>query len=172
MNNQFIKMSIRTIAAAVLIAAILLPRASYARSEGVFQSLVDFARDAFGIDEAKADDSAVFPDSAERQPRKVITVVATAYNSEPGQTDSTPCITANGHDLCDTYATYGADNTIAANFLPIGASVRFPSLYGDKIFVVRDRMNARYGYGRVDLWLPEKADAKQFGVKKLAMEIF
>ena len=169
--NKFIKMSIRVILVIGVIAAVLVPQVSQAKT-GVFQNLIDFAKDTFGISDAKADANTEFPDSTARDPRKVIMVVATAYNSEPGQTDDTPCITANGHDLCDTYATYGADNTIAANFLPIGTTVRFPDLYGDKVFVVRDRMNARYGYGRIDMWLPVKADAKIFGVKRLTMEIF
>lgn len=172
MNKQFIKQYTRVMAVVGLILALLMPQVSYAKSTGILESLIGLARDTFGITEARADANTEFPDSVERLPRKVITVVATAYNSEPGQTDDTPCITANGHDLCDTYATYGADNTIAANFLPIGTAVRFPDLYGDKVFVVRDRMNARYGYGRIDLWLPVKAEAKQFGVQKLAMEIF
>ena len=172
MNKQLIKMIIRAIAASGFAIAILLPGVSYAKTNGVLQSLLSLAKETFGISPALANANTQFPGSAERQPRKVMTVVATAYNSEPGQTDDTPCITANGHDLCDTYATYGADNTIAANFLPMGTAVRFPELYGDQIFVVRDRMNARYGYGRIDLWLPTHQEATQFGVERMEMEIF
>ena len=115
---------------------------------------------------------AEFPVSNDKQAVKTITVVSTAYNSLEGQTDSTPCITANGHNLCEQYEEQGFGNTIAANFLTMGTQVRFPELYGDKIFIVRDRMNKRYGNGRIDIWLPEYSEAKKFGVKRLQMEIF
>ncbi|HBU07588.1 MAG TPA: hypothetical protein DEB09_05945 [Candidatus Magasanikbacteria bacterium] len=113
-----------------------------------------------------------FPVAEDKKPVKTIKVVATAYNSDVAQTDSTPCITANGHNLCKQYEEQGFGNTIAANFLPMGTQVKFPEIYGDKIFIVRDRMNARYGYGRVDVWLPEHSEAKKFGVKRIEMEIF
>ena len=114
-----------------------------------------------------------FPVSADRAPKKTIKVVSTAYSSDVAQTDSTPCIPASGYDLCEHYAKYGEGDTIAANFLPLGTRVRFPELYGDKIFIVRDRMNARYGYGRIDIWMPEYLEAKNFGVKRnLVMEVF
>jgi len=90
----------------------------------------------------------------------------TAYNSEPGQTDDTPCITANNFNLC----THGIEDTVATNFLPFGTKVRMPELFGDKIFYVRDRMNKRYSY-RFDVWMKEKSDAKQFGVKNVKIEI-
>ena len=115
---------------------------------------------------------AIFPVAEDKVPVKTMTVVSTAYNSLVGQTDNSPCITANGHDLCKQYEEDGFGNTIAANFLPMVTQVKFPELYGDKIFIVRDRMNARYGYGRIDIWLPEYSEAKTFGVKRLKMEIF
>lgn len=116
----------------------------------------------------------IFPEAENRAPLKTITATATAYNSLAGQTDATPCIPAMPKfDLCKFYEENGFGNSIAANFLPLGTQVKFPDLYGDKIFVVRDRMNARYGYGRVDIWMHEKADAKAFGVKRgLKMEIY
>lgn len=90
----------------------------------------------------------------------------TAYNSEVGQTDDSPCITANGFNLC----SHGIEDTIAANFLYFGTKVRIPELFGDKVFVVRDRMNARYS-DRVDVWMINKQDAKQFGAKVAKIEI-
>lgn len=113
-----------------------------------------------------------FPVANEKNPLKKITVVITAYSSEVWQTDSTPCITANGHDLCKQYNEQGFGDTIAANFLPMGKQVKIPGLFGDKIFVVRDRMNARYGYGRIDIWMPSTEEARQFGVKRIEMEVF
>jgi len=90
----------------------------------------------------------------------------TAYNSESGQTDDSPCITANNFNVCE----HGQEDTIAANFLSFGTKVRIPELFGDRIFVVRDRMNRRYP-NRVDVWLLEKQAAKNFGVQRATIEI-
>lgn len=95
--------------------------------------------------------------------QKTVQVLATAYSSDVAQTDSTPTITASG--------TTTRMGIIAANDLPIGARVRLPDFFGDQVFIVEDRMNARYGAGRIDVWLPSTNEAKQFGVKYLAMEI-
>jgi 3D (Asp-Asp-Asp) domain-containing protein len=92
--------------------------------------------------------------------------VITSYNSEIGQCDDSPCITANGFNVCE----HGIEDTIAANFLKFGTKVRIPELFGDQIFVVRDRMNARYD-NRIDVWMVNKADAKTFGVKYAKIEI-
>lgn len=105
-------------------------------------------------------------------PKIVKSVLATAYSSTPGQTDNTPCVTATGYDVCENYALYGSDNTIASNFLPVHTLVKIPELYGDKIFVVRDRMNARYGYNNIDLWMPTYSKAKNFGLKQVTIEIY
>lgn len=114
-----------------------------------------------------------FPVAGDRDPTRTISVVATAYNSLQGQTDDTPCIPAmHTFNLCDFYAEHGYGNTIAANFLPLGTQVQFPDLYGDKVFVVRDRMNKRYGHGRVDIWVPEYNEAVSFGVTRLKMNIY
>lgn len=105
------------------------------------------------------------PDAGSRAPRKVIEAVVTVYTSTPEQTDDSPFITATGDRV--------HDGLIAANFLPFGTQVKFPELYGDKIFIVYDRMNARYGYGRADIWLDTtRQEARKFGVKRLKMEIF
>ena len=98
--------------------------------------------------------------------KSVSTHIITAYNSDPAQTDSTPCITANGFNLCE----HGIEDTVAANFLPFGTKIRIPELFGDRIFTVRDRMNSRY-HSRLDIWMKSKADAKQFGVKSAIVEV-
>jgi len=99
-------------------------------------------------------------------PDKVIkTAVITAYTSTPGQTDDTPFIAASGKRVYD--------GMIAANGLPFGTRVKIPSVYGEKIFVVEDRMNRRYGHGRFDVWLDTtRAEAMKFGVKRVEVEIF
>lgn len=100
-------------------------------------------------------------------PIRVVSVPVTAYNSLPGQTDSTPCITANGFNLC----LNNQQNVIAANFLKFGTKVRFPDYDPNTIYTVQDRMNARYAY-RADIWMKNISDARQFGLKNLKMEIY
>lgn len=90
----------------------------------------------------------------------------TAYNSEAAQTDSSPCITANGFNVCE----HGVEDTIAANFLKFGTKVKIPELYGDRIFIVRDRMNKRYSE-RLDIWMVNRQDAVKFGVKTVTIQV-
>lgn len=90
----------------------------------------------------------------------------TAYNSEAAQTDDSPCITANGFNVCE----HGIEDTVAANFLPMGTKIRIPELFGDRIFIVRDRMNKRYTE-RVDVWMLHYDDAIKFGVRKAKIEV-
>jgi len=90
----------------------------------------------------------------------------TAYNSEAAQTDASPCTTANGFNVCK----HGKEDTIAANFLPFGAKVKIPDLFGDRVFIVRDRMNRRYS-NRLDVWMKERSNAVKFGVKRVRIEV-
>jgi len=92
--------------------------------------------------------------------------IITAYSSEVFQTDDSPCITANGFNLCENRK----EDSIAANFLPFGAKVRIPELFGDRIFIVRDRMHQRFS-NRVDVWMIEKQDAINFGLKSAKIQI-
>lgn len=105
---------------------------------------------------------------AERGPKIIRTSVhpMTAYNSEPGQTDDSPCITANGFNVCE----HGVEDTIAANFLKFGTKVMIPELFGDRVFIVRDRMNKRYT-DRVDIWMKSYDDAIQFGLKRATIQV-
>jgi 3D (Asp-Asp-Asp) domain-containing protein len=90
----------------------------------------------------------------------------TAYNSEAAQTDDSPCITANGFNVCE----HGTEDTIAANFLKFGTKVRIPELFGDRVFVVRDRMNRRHA-DRVDVWMNNRQDALKFGIRVAKIEV-
>ncbi len=89
-------------------------------------------------------------------------VVVTAYSSTYDQTDSTPFITASG--------SYVSDGTVACNFLRFGDRVRFPEVYGDKIFIVEDRMALKNNH-KIDIWFNSYEEAKQFGVKVLKVEV-
>ncbi|MCX6778888.1 MAG: hypothetical protein NTU97_01495 [Candidatus Magasanikbacteria bacterium] len=131
--------------------------------------ILDLGFPQFVVAEARAafipsNPGTALPESPDRAPRKVVTTVVSVYSSTVDQTDDTPFLAANGpvHD-----------GMVAANWLPFGTQVRFPEIYGDKIFTVGDRMNAKYGYGRVDIWKDApRAELMQFGIKRLKMEIF
>lgn len=88
---------------------------------------------------------------------RVYTVTITAYSSSVDETDDTPFITASG--------TYTRDGVVAANFLSLGSKVKIPELFGNKTFLVEDRMNKRYTE-RLDIWFPSKWEAKKFGKRK------
>lgn len=94
--------------------------------------------------------------------KNVITVLATAYSSTPDQTDDSPFVTAMG--------TRVRDGIVAANFLPFGTRIKLPEIYGNKIFVVEDRMNRHYWHV-IDVWFPDRTSAKEFGVKRVTIEI-
>ena len=90
-------------------------------------------------------------------------VTVTAYSSTPDQTDDTPFITASGKVV--------DDGIVASNFLTFGTKLRFPQLFGNKIFVVEDRMHQRYSSNRVDIWFPDRESAENFGIQTTIMEI-
>jgi 3D (Asp-Asp-Asp) domain-containing protein len=79
----------------------------------------------------------------------------TAYASVPEETDDTPFITASGEHV--------RDGIVASNILPFGTKIQIPELFGNKIFVVEDRMNRRIK-NTIDIWMPTKLDAVDFGV--------
>ncbi len=90
----------------------------------------------------------------------IIGVTATAYSSTPDQTDSSPFITASGSRV--------RHGIIAANFLPMGTTVRI----GDEIFTVEDRMNQRYNdQYHIDIWMTSREAAQRFGTKTLLIEV-
>lgn len=93
---------------------------------------------------------------------KEIAVISTGYSSSVDQTDSTPFITASG--------TQVRDGIVAANFLPFGTKIRLPALYGDKIFVVEDRMHPRKRY-QVDIWFSSREAAINFGAERTYIEV-
>ncbi len=92
--------------------------------------------------------------------------IITAYNSEVDQTDNTPCTTANGFNVC----RHDQEDTIAVNFLKFGTKVRIPALFGNRIFIVRDRMN-KENSDRVDIWMKNRRNAIKFGVKVAKIQV-
>ncbi len=94
---------------------------------------------------------------------KKIKMVVTAYSSSENQTDDTPFITASNKHV--------RDGIIANNLLAFGTKVRFPELYGDKVFTVEDRMHPRKGNNHADIWFSEYEQAKNFGSKVTNIEV-
>lgn len=94
-------------------------------------------------------------------------VTVTAYNSVPEQTDDTPCIGAQGTDICEIYAA--GENVCAANFVPLGTKLEVEGL---GTCIVRDRMNARYTK-RIDWYMGmDIKGARQFGVRTKQIAVY
>jgi len=93
------------------------------------------------------------------KPVRTYKVDMTAYTSSVEECDGDPFVTADG--------SVTQDGIVATNFLPFGTKVRFPTVFGDRVFEVHDRMNARYSR-RIDVWMEDKADMRQFGLKRNA----
>lgn len=82
-----------------------------------------------------------------------------AYTSDVAETDDTPTITASG-----TTTRHGV---VANNCLEFGTEVQIDG----RTFVVEDRMNVRYGCDHYDIWMPTKSEAREWGVKQLAVNV-
>jgi len=103
------------------------------------------------------------PTNPEPQPVWKIRVVITGYSSTLWETDDDPYITAAG--------TWVRDGIVANNWLPIGTKIKIPELFGDRIFVVEDRMSWTKGNYHVDVWFPSYWEALNFGAKRTYIEI-
>lgn len=79
----------------------------------------------------------------------------TAYSSTPEETDDTPFITAANTNV--------RDGIVATNMFPFGTKIKIPKLFGDKIFIVEDKMHRRKK-NFIDIWMPSKEQAKEFGI--------
>ncbi len=97
-----------------------------------------------------------------KKPTQKINIIVTAYSSTPDQTDDTPFITASNSRV--------RDGVVANNSLPFGTRVKFPRLFGEKIFIIEDRMAPKNSH-KVDIWMPTRQMALNFGVKRAEMEI-
>lgn len=92
-------------------------------------------------------------------------VTVTAYNSRRDQTDGTPWKTASGRIVHDGIIAYNDRS------LPFGTLVMFPDVFGNKLFVIEDRMNDRYGTEHADIWTLRFRDAVAWGQKPMRMLI-
>ncbi len=95
--------------------------------------------------------------------KETLQVELTGYSSTPDQTNSQPFITASGYRV--------RKGIVAANFLEFGTKLRIPEYFGEKEFVVKDRMNRRFSppydhvshEGYVDIWFENRYEANNFG---------
>jgi 3D (Asp-Asp-Asp) domain-containing protein len=127
---------------------------------GLNQAKGPYKMDYFGHDK-----SVGTLNKQKKLPNMTVNAVITAYTSTVDQTDDDPFVAASGKMVYD--------GMIAANWLPFGTKVKIPSLFGDKIFTVDDRMNSRYGFGRMDIWLDaDREVAVNFGVKRVDIEVY
>lgn len=86
--------------------------------------------------------------------------IVTAYNTVEHQTDSAPCIAADGSNICGS-----SECVVANNALALGTMIELEG-FGD--CVVRDRMNARYSAEYMDVSFDkDEPRAWAFGVQHL-----
>lgn len=97
-------------------------------------------------------------------------VRSTAYNSTPGQTDSTPFITATGTRV--RFGTVALSRDLLRQF-PYGTRVtlddmsgRYSNLLRGRIFVVEDTMHPRMA-NTVDVWMGSRSEALAWGKRTL-----
>jgi len=93
---------------------------------------------------------------------ETLTMRVTAYSSSVDETDDTPFVTASGMRV--------RDGIVATNVLPFGTKVKIQALFGNKIFIVEDRMNHRMKNG-IDIWMPTKSAALRFGVSRAEVTV-
>ncbi|MFH1597839.1 MAG: hypothetical protein ABIB97_02065 [Patescibacteria group bacterium] len=100
----------------------------------------------------------------EYEVKKTFWTTVTAYSSSPDETSGDPFVTASGERT--------ANGIMAHQYLPFGTKVRFPDQFGDKIFVIQDRLHERHTSQYLfDMWVHSKAEAKAWGAKILKVEI-
>lgn len=128
----------------------------------VVDESVDLVAEYIDGNLATIQDNSLVPVSNKMVVRE-IKVIVTAYTSDPWETDDTPLVTASGEEV--------SEGIVANNLLPFGTEIRIPELYGDQIFVVKDRMHSKKGYYHVDIWFPSKDDAKNFGAEETYIEV-
>lgn len=112
-------------------------------------------------------DNTLIPISEPTNPQPAIiqriNVIITAYSSTPWETDGDPFLTAAGSRV--------RDGVVANNLLPLGTKIKIPELYGEKIFIIEDRMHWRKGNYQIDIWFPDYWQALNFGAKRTYIEV-
>lgn len=109
---------------------------------------------------------------------QTIEVTMTAYSSEAGQTDADPLVTATGEEVGP--GTLAASRDLLNTDLPYGTVVRVVEVNDeanacggwevDMLLEVQDTLHPRM-LNRVDLWLPSRDQAVQWGRCEVVLEI-
>ncbi len=107
----------------------------------------------FGLPKEAGADIKIRQNASKTQ--EILPMRITAYASVPEETSDHPFITASGEHV--------RDGVVASNLLPFGTKIEIPKLFGDKIFIVEDRMNHRFE-NTIDIWMSSRTKAKNFGV--------
>ncbi|GAA4016546.1 hypothetical protein GCM10022631_31180 [Deinococcus rubellus] len=92
------------------------------------------------------------------------TVRATAYNSEVGQTDASPFITATGTRVRPGVIALSRD---LLRVFPYGTRVTLrdsAGLLNGRVFIVEDTMNVRLA-NTIDIWMGSRSQAIQWGAR-------
>ena len=92
------------------------------------------------------------------------TVRATAYNSEVGQTDNSPFITATGTRVRPGVIALSRD---LLRVFPYGTRVTLhdsAGLLNGRVFIVEDTMNVRLA-NTIDIWMGSRAQALRWGAR-------
>ena len=138
-------LKLAAVAATGMVSAIFLAFPALIQAEGIAANAMNVPK---GAPAAMA--AAPVPTPADVRFMRI-----TAYASTPDETDDTPFITASGLHV--------RDGIVATNILPFGTEVEIPKLFGRKVFVVEDRMAARFR-NTIDIWMPTRRAALYFGV--------
>lgn len=132
-------------------------------SEELKEEVVEVKKDDYSFEKISSEELQAIIDKYKDQTKRMYTTTLTSYNSEPGQTDDSPCITASNLDVCER----DFEDIVATNDLPFHTKIMIPEYFGERIFYVEDRMNRRYtGTGRIDIWLKSKANSKKWGIRQ------
>lgn len=109
---------------------------------------------------------------------QTLTVTMTAYSSEAIQTDSSPFTTSTGETVRPGIVAVSRD--LLGTALPYGAKLRVVEVKEDPracggwdpgmVLEVQDTMHRRKR-NRVDLWVPSREEALQWGVCKVVLEV-
>ncbi|MEF2277738.1 hypothetical protein V3W47_05450 [Deinococcus sp. YIM 134068] len=167
---QAVQPPVRPAQAATTETATTQPTAAQVRSAQIARAQAQAAQQARtrAVEQAQAQQAQTV--AVGRRTGRSVVARATAYNSTPGQTDSTPFITATGtrvrngvvalsRDLLRTFP-YGSKITIE------DLSGRTGNLLRGQVFSVEDTMAARK-VGSVDIWMASRTQAIRFGARQV-----
>lgn len=111
---------------------------------------------------ATSTDAETSPDVPENAPSTILLAQTTAYNTLEAQTDSTPCISASGDNIC------GRTDVVACpNHLPFGTMIEI----GEMTYVCLDRTHPRFG-NRFDISFDKDYQgAIEYGLRTVEVKV-